>query len=347
MRRGLLAVALGLLAILWWAMPSSALEKKGDTYHMVFSSSNPPVVPIVQAALKWFEEVKAETGGKVEFKVITGGALLQEQEAFRGVQSGIADIATYILDERDGFILNGVVMLPFMNWPSREAANEIYAKLLEEFPALRAEWKGVKYFALSMMPPNHIHTKKKAVREIEDLKGLKIAITGKYAELIRALGAVPVEVPIQDWYHALERGIVDGCLNHFAVLKAFGLLEQVPYHTVFGPGGINMGVIGVIMNEKAWEQLPPEVQDAFLRTQRTYTRVLYEIEDTAYIDSAIQFCKEKGHTFVELTPQQIEQWRARVREAVIEEWIKTCEDKGLPGRQVYEAALKMIAEYSK
>jgi len=316
-------------------------------YHMVFSSSNPPVVPIVQAALKWFEQVKAETGGKVEFKVITGGALLQEQEVFRGVQSGIADIATYILDERDGFVLNGFVMLPFMNWPSREAANEIYAKLMEKYPALRAEWTGVVPFALSMMPPNHIHTKKKAVKGVEDLKGLKIAITGKYAELVRALGGVPVEVPIQDWYHALERGIVDGCLNHFAVLKAFGLLEQVPYHTIFGPGGINMGALGIIMNEKTWRALPADIQQVFLRTQRTYTKVLYEIEDTQYIDASIQFCRQKGHTFVELGPEEIAQWRERVREAVIEEWFKACEGKGLPGREVYEEALKMIAEYSK
>lgn len=319
MRRRVFSLALGLLVVFSWALPSLALEKKGDVYHMVFSSSNPPVVPIVQAALKWFEQVKAETGGKVEFKVIAGGALLQEQEVFRGVQSGIADVATYILDERDGFVLNGFIMLPFMNWPSREAANEIYGKLMEKYPALRAEWKGVVPFALSMMPPNHIHTKKKAIRNIED----------------------------QDWYHALERGIVDGCLNHFAVLKAFGLLEQVPYHTIFGPGGINMGALGIIMNEKTWEALPADIQQVFLRTQGTYTKVLYDIEDTQYIDASIQFCRQKGHTFIELGPQEIAQWRERVMEAVIQEWFKTCEGKGLPGKEVYEEALRMIAEYSK
>jgi len=254
------------LAILVFVVSGNinALEKKGEVYQLVFSSSNPPVAPIVKAALGWFEVLKSETNGRVDFKIITGGGLLKEEEVFRGVQSGVADIATYILDERDGFVLNGVIMLPFIPWPSREMANEIYEKLLQQFPEMEREWQGVKHFAFSMMPPNHIHMRKKLVRTLEDIKGMKIAITGKYAPIVKALGAVPVEVPIQDWYPALERGVVDGCLNHFAVLRVFKLLDLLPNHTIFGPGGINMGALGIIMNANTWESLPKDIQEAFL-----------------------------------------------------------------------------------
>jgi len=332
------------LAILVFVVSGNinALEKKGEVYQLVFSSSNPPVAPIVKAALGWFEVLKSETNGRVDFKIITGGGLLKEEEVFRGVQSGVADIATYILDERDGFVLNGVIMLPFIPWPSREMANEIYEKLLQQFPEMEREWQGVKHFAFSMMPPNHIHMRKKLVRTLEDIKGMKIAITGKYAPIVKALGAVPVEVPIQDWYPALERGVVDGCLNHFAVLRVFKLLDLLPNHTIFGPGGINMGALGIIMNANTWESLPKDIQEAFLKTQRTYTRILYEIEDKEYINAAIEYCKDKNHTFVELKADEIDKWRAKVRKPVIDQWIKDTEKKGLPGKKVYEALLKLI-----
>ncbi len=150
------------LAILVFVVSGNinALEKKGEVYQFVFSSSNPPMAPIVKAALRWFEVLKSETNGRVDFKIITGGGLLKEEEVFRGIQSGVADIATYILDERNGFVLNGVIMLPFIPWPSREMANEIYEKLLQQFPEMEREWQGVKHFSFSMMPPNHIHMRK-------------------------------------------------------------------------------------------------------------------------------------------------------------------------------------------
>lgn len=333
------------MSLTWLAFPIKgvmALEKKGEVIELVFSSSNPPVAPIVQSALHWFEVVKKETKGKVQFKVVTGGALLTEQEVFRGIQSGVADIATYIVDERDGFVLNSVITLPFLKWPSREKANEIYETLIQRIPEVKAEWRGVLPFALSMMPPNHIHMRKKQVRTPADLKGQKIAVTGKYASLLKALGAIPVEVPIQDWYYALERGVVDGCLNHFAVLKVFQLLDLVNTHTLFGPGGVNMGALGIIMNEKAWESLPKDVQEVFVHTQREYTRKLYEIEETQYLQAAIEHCKTRGHTFVELSPDEITAWQKLVQKPIVEQWIKDCEKKGLPGKKVYEEMIRMI-----
>lgn len=330
--------------LIWLAFPVHgvmALEKKGEVIELVFSSSNPPVAPIVQAALHWFEVVKKETGGKVQFKAVTGGALLTERDAFRGIQSGVADLATYIVDERDGFVLNSVITLPFLSWPSREKANEIYETLIQKIPEVRAEWKGVLPFALSMMPPNHIHMRKKQVKVPSDLKGQRIAVTGKYAPLLKVLGATPVEVPIQDWYPALDRGVVDGCLNHFAVLKVFNLLDLLKTHTIFGSGGVNMGALGIIFNEKSWESLPKEIQEVFLRTQREYTRKLYELEETGYLQAAVNHCKERGHVFIELSPKEIAEWQKKAQ-PVVEQWVKDCEKKGLPGRKVYEEMVRLI-----
>ncbi len=187
----------------------SALEKKGDTYVLVYSDHNPSISPPGRSAVRWLTEVVSKrTGGKVEFKVITGGGLMGEAEAFRGVQSGIADMALYVVNARDGFIANMVVTLPFMGWPSREKANEIYRKLMDKHPEIKKEWEGVVPFAYSMMPETHIHTTKRAkvVKTVADLNKMKILTTGEHTTIVKAIGATPVEVPIGDWYTALERG---------------------------------------------------------------------------------------------------------------------------------------------
>jgi len=45
---------------------------------------------------------------------------------------------------------------------------------------------------------------------------------------------------------------------------------------------------------------------------------------------------------VELKADEIDKWRAKVRKPVIDQWIKDTEKKGLPGKKVYEALLKLI-----
>lgn len=341
---GLLVVLSFLVGLFCPVGHLQALEKKGDTYLLVYSDHNPPVAPPCRSAVRWLTEVvQKKTNNKVQFKVITGGALLTEADIMRGVQSGIADMALYVVNARDGFVGNMVVTLPFIGWPSREEANAIYRKLMEKYPELRKEWTGVVPFAYSMMPETHIHTVKRAkvVKTPEDIKKLKILTTGEHTVIVKAMGATPVEVPIGDWYTALERGVVDGCLNHFAVLKVFGMLELVPYHTVF-PGGVNMVPVGVIMNEKTWNALPADIQKVFLETQHEFTNYLYHIEKTEWLDAAINFCKEKKHTFVEVSQADLEKWRALVKDEVTEKWIKEAESKGIPGRKIYEDMLNMV-----
>lgn len=352
LRRGVLWVFLALIGLLFTPLGGGevkALEKKGDVYQLVYSDHNPPVAPPCRAAVRWLTEiVSKKTNGKVQFKVITGGGLMTEAEVFRGVQSGIADMALYVLNAKDGFLANMVVTLPFMGWPSREEANAIYRKLMEQYPEVKKEWEGVVPFAYSMMPETHIHTVKKAkvVRTPQDVKGMKILTTGEHTNIVKAMGAAPVEVPIGDWYTALERGVADGCLNHFAVLKVFGMLELVPHHTIF-PGGVNMVPVGVIMNKKTWDALPPEIQKVFIETQGEFTSYLYHIEKTEWIDAAINFCREKGHTFVELSPAELAQWRNVVKAEVIDKWIAEAESKGIPGKKLYEATINMVQASKK
>ena len=62
------------------------------------------------------------------------------------------------------------------------------------------------------------------------------------------------------------------------------------------------------------------------------------------LEQSLGFCYDNDHTMTELTPAEIQVWYDLVKQPIHEEWIKDCENKGLPGREVYEAALKLAKE---
>ncbi len=312
-----------------------------------YSDHTPPVTPPARAAVYWQQLITQKTKGEVEFKNTFGGGLLGEAEIFRGVESGIADIAWYPVNPKDGFRLSTISLLPFLDWPSRRGALQIYEKLLSEFPPMKSEWDSVKILSISFMLPTHFHmvNPKKVLKFPSDIRGQKIITTGEHTEIIKALKAIPVEVPIGDWYTALERGVAQGALNHFGVAYTFGFLPLLKSHTVFGEGGINITPVFMIMNKSKWEKLPPEIKKVFDAPEIKYawTNKMWELEETETLQKALDFCKEKQHTFVYLNSKEIKMWREAVKD-IINQWIEENEKQKLPAKKLYERLLQLIEE---
>lgn len=345
----LLVIAMGLI-VFGLSSPCWSLSVREGKFVFQYSDHTPPVTPPARAAVQWQELIKRKTGGKVEFVNTFGGGLLQEQEIFRGVESGIADIAWYPVNPRDGFVLNTIFLLPFMEWPSRQKALEIYEKLLSEFPAMRDEWKNVKVLSISFMLPTHFHMAiDKILKRPVDIQKLKIATTGEHTHIIKALGATPVEIPIGDWYTALERKVVDGCLNHFGVAYTFRFLELLKTHTVFGEGGINITPVRMLMNLNTWKKLPRDIQAVFddPEVRRFWTFTMWEIEEKETLDAAIEFCKKNNHVLYYLSPEEIAVWRNAVKKQIHDRWIKDAEGKGLPAAKIYSETVRLVSEAGK
>ena len=84
---------------------------------LTISDHNPPFTPPGKAIAVWVEKVNEMAKGKLELTLHGGGALLSGTEAYRGVQSNVVDVAHYVVDTREDFILNLVTGLPFIGWP--------------------------------------------------------------------------------------------------------------------------------------------------------------------------------------------------------------------------------------
>ena len=344
MKKSRIAICICLALMLSMVVSVPAFAK---ALEITINDHNPEMAPPAKAMAYWAKKVEEASGGKLKMTVHHGGAILKGDEAYRGTQTGIVDAAHYVMDRQQGFIINTVMSLPFMGWPGQVETGEIYAKLREDFPEVRGEFKGVIPYVFCMMPPSHIHTSKKAVKTPADLKGMKFH--GAEVALVRTMGeagATPIELDIADMYMALDRGLVEGVMNHFPVLKVFGVLEILKYHTIFGDGGMNMVPMGIIFNEEKWNSYPPDIQKLLTDSAHFYTEMFYK-GDLGFQKMVIGEAKEKNHTFTYLTPKDIKEWYNLVKGPVHDTWIKEAESKGLPGKKVHKYILKQIKKYQK
>jgi TRAP-type C4-dicarboxylate transport system substrate-binding protein len=311
---------------------------------LTISDHNPEMSGPSQALKHWAQETEKLCGGKLKINVIYGGALLKGNEILRGVQSGVAAGGHYVLDRKDGFNLNAFITLPFMGYPSQKETADIYMQMLKDHPELAAEYKDITIIGLIMMPPTGIHTAKTKVVKPADLKGLKL-LGAEYAtvEAIGIAGATPVQMDIADMYMSLDRGLINGIINHIPVTMVFRVLDLLHSHTFFGPGGINMTPMMLLMNTKTLNGLPEDIREKILNSGSFWEDRFYQTDHEMQKDG-YNTCKQRGDTIVELTPDEIKPWYNLVKGPIHDKWIKENSAKGRPSQKIYDDLLNRIAD---
>jgi len=89
------------------------------------------------------------------------------------------------------------------------------------------ELKDTEVMYLHAHGPGLIHTKGKAVKKIEDMKGLKLRGHGTSAKVVKALGGTPVPKPMPETYQMIQKGVVDGGVSRLRLIRA-GDWEKLP-----------------------------------------------------------------------------------------------------------------------
>jgi TRAP-type mannitol/chloroaromatic compound transport system substrate-binding protein len=101
---------------------------------------------------------------------------------------------------------------------------------------------------------------RREIRGTDDIKGLRIRVSGLGGELYRRMGAVPQVIPPGDVYPSLERGVIDavellGPMNDLDI----GLQRIAPFCYVPGFNKPN-GAAEAVINLAAWEKLPDDLR---------------------------------------------------------------------------------------
>lgn len=282
----------------------------------------------------WSKQVAELSKGSLTVRIYPGGALGKGPVAqYKRAVDGVADITFGLPGFTSSlFPRTGMIELPGMAEDSVAGAN----KLWDAFPLLAPEWKNVKVLALWCNERQVIMTKNKPVRSIADLKGLKIRTPSRtQADTIRALGAVPVPMPINRVYNALNTGVIDGVLTGPSTIRSFKFDEVAKYYTTGLPWG--RSPFFLVMNKKAWAAQTAEHKALIERTTGRALSVkaakFYGKAGKAGLDKVRKSAK---HEVIELSAAE-QAKGAKLLFGLRAKSIETLEKKGIPARKIAAA----------
>jgi len=304
-----LAAILSALLILGFASQHQAYAQ--DTIQLKFANYFPPPSQQSKICEEFIADLEKQTNGKVKVQYFAGGALLKAPVMFKGVTTGIADFGLAHVEYSPGRMpVTEVCDLPLgypSGWIACHVMNDFYKKFKPK------EWNEVHMLWMHSSTPNVIISKK-PVRSLEDMKGLTIRAPGRIGDTIKALGGTPSPVPVMETYDAMSKGVVDGVNTPFETLKTFRFAEVAKYTTGSWQVG-NVYAFYVVMNKQKYDKLPPDVKQVVDKLAGEYEEKFAKMWNQVDIDGK-EFAVSKGVEIIELTPEQVEKWKAAAEPAI-------------------------------
>lgn len=290
----------------------------------------------------WTRQVAECSGGEVEFEVFPAGTQLgnvaRQQEQ---VMAGVVDIAHGLHGiPRGRFPRTSLIDMPFLTDDAGAATYALWQLLPD---VLAEEYKGLKVLALHAHNGGLLHTSKKKVETMEDLKGLRIRTPSPaVSDMLSFLGATPQGLPPGEVYENLQRGVLDGTVFPWDPVKSFGLNEVLNYH-------LDIGVYTVsfffVMNERSYARLSPKAQacidehsgDALVARFGDW----WDAWDAPGREEAIA----AGHVITALSDAERARWREALQ-PMMDAYLQKVKNEGVANaEEIYRLMQQKIAEY--
>jgi tripartite ATP-independent transporter DctP family solute receptor len=120
-----------------------------------------------------------------------------------------------------------------------------------------------------------IYNSVRPVRTLADVKGLRIRVqqSEQMSEMIRALGAEPVELPYGQVLTGLATKLIDGAENNW---PSFVTTDHYKYAGYYSLTEHTLSPEVLVMSQKAWSSLPAEDQKIFREAAQRSSRFMRE-----------------------------------------------------------------------
>lgn len=326
--------ALGTLAAAALAFAAQAASAQGMELRL--STFVPPVHVIAREIITpWMAEVEKDSGGEVKPKLYPSMQLGGSPPGlFRQAVDGVVDMVFTLPGYTSpAFPRTQMVELPGLS-PDGRAATELLWKLLD--PYLKPEYEGTKVIALWAAEDAGLMTRGKAIKTLEDVKGLRMrSPSAAQARQLAVMGATPVAMPITEVYPGLERGVIDGSMVPFSTILDFRLGEVAKGYTIPGPLFGRSSFL-IAMNQKKFDSLSPKAKAAIEK----HSGLALSLKATdVYIKRAeqgVESVRGKAEV-VEFSKAEQEKIAALLR-PIVDDWVKEAEAKGIPARKMLGVA---------
>jgi tripartite ATP-independent transporter DctP family solute receptor len=251
--------------------------------------------PTVQALLYMGSLVAERTGDRHQIKVFHSHQLGEEKETLEQTRVGAIDL------NRTNVALIGT-MVPAMNvlampflFRSIEHLQKVLDgpignEILDSF-----EPYGFVGLAFYDSGARSIYNSVRPVTSIADLKGLRLRVqqSEQMSEMIRALGAEPIELPYGQVLTGLATKLIDGAENNWPSFVTTDHYKHAGFYTLTEH---TMSPEVLVMSQKAWSGLSAEDKKIFREAAQRSSR----------------FMREKWHDLEERSRKQAESAGVRI-----------------------------------
>ena len=177
---------------------------------------------------------------------------------------------------------------------------------------------------------------KKAVKTLEDFKGMKVRTAGVIPTLaLKLMGASPLTIATTEILEALQRGTVDAIQTSRGWGMGFGLPDVATHVSIWRVQSIFPGML--IVNKKKFDELPDDLKQILLDTGK---QIQGENAFGALVEELESEIGAKVSAMTQVQPEKSEIEKARVIcRPVIKKWLELA---GPDGQEV----LNIAAEYA-
>lgn len=253
--------------------------------------------PMMRYTNNFKAQVEEATNGAIQIEVYGDKVLGTDREMLEQVQNGTLDMSVNTTSVLSNFIpAYASLDLPYLlnDWDHcyKFMDSDVYTDLLAE-----GADSGITTLSLAGRGFRHVTTNDHPVRNLADLKGLKLRVieSSVFVDTFEAFGASPQAMSFGEVITALQQGTIDGHENSYAIIQQEHVYEV---QNMVSETAHMFAFFNMVINTNLLNSLPEDMQkiirDAALKAGREET----ELEQAEELEVK-EDLKAQGMTMIE------------------------------------------------
>ena len=226
------------------------------------ADTQPADYPTVQALQYMAQIIEERSAGRHRLHVFHSRQLGEEKETIEQTRIGAIDLnRTNVAPIGSLVPVANVLSLPFL-FRSFEHLHRVLDQSIGQEILAQFQPHGFVGLTFYDSGARSIYNSVRPVRSLADMKGLRIRVqqSSLMSDMIKALGADPVELPYGQVSTGLSTRLIDGAENNWPSYVTTGHYKLAPYYTLTEH---SMSPEVLVMSRPAWESLSGEDRDIF------------------------------------------------------------------------------------
>src|ERR1700741_2800792 len=294
--------------------------------------------------MQWGEKLEKASARRLAFKHFPNAQRAPPPAHYDLARTGQADVSWFLHGGTPGRF----PMTELVNLPYTVGSAEIGTKVLNDAQLrakyLDAEHKGVKVLLLFTHQPGNVHTTKKAIRTVNDMKGMRIRFASPtIRDFIAGLGGTAVGVQPTEILEQLQKGGIDGAfIDYGGAGVAFKMGGTVKFSTEMYSYVTSFGLAA---NPEWYGKLPADLRKLIDDSVQGVEKEVGEGWDA--LDAiGKKLLVDGGAQAIRLSKEEDARFR-KIGAEVTESKLKELEGKGLPAREAYKLMRSLSEQRAK